>query len=112
MALIPADFRPDPELVRRLPQVIASQEDRFCDTLEAATGTSPATPSDLMAACGMGRSWVFDRLGALAEIGMVTQVSRGRYAMVPGSDVRAGLREIKDRNDRLAREARDLINAQ
>jgi hypothetical protein len=109
---VPDDFRPDPELVKTLPQVIASQEDRFCETLEAATQDSPVTPRDLITACGMSRSWVFDRLGALAEIGMVTQVSRGRYATVPGSDIRAGLAEIKDRNDRLAREARDLLNAQ
>lgn len=109
---VPDDFRPDPELVRQLPQVMASQEDRFCDQVEAAAQDSPATPKDLTAASGMGRSWVFDRLAALAEIGMVTQVSRGRYAVVPGSDIRAGLREIKTRNDRLAREARDMINAQ
>lgn len=108
----PDDFRPDPALVKQLGKVLATQEDRFCDALEAATAGSPATPKGLESASGMGRSWVFDRLGALAEIGMVTQVSRGRYAVVPGSDVRAGLREIKDRNDRLAREARDLINAQ
>jgi len=111
MDQVPDDFRPDPKLVKRLPQVIASQTDLFCDTLEAATQSSPVTPADLIAACGMSRSWVFDRLGALAEIGVVTQVSRGRYAMVPGSDIRIGLAEIKARNDRLAREAAELVNA-
>ena len=111
MARVPDDFRPDPELVRRLPQVIASQEERFCEALEAATSDSPATPRDLMAASGMGRSWVFDRLGALAEVGTVTQVSRSRYVLVPGSDIRRSLAEIKERNKRLNQEARDLIDA-
>jgi hypothetical protein len=109
---VPDDFRPDPALVKQLPQVMASQEDRFCDEVGAATQDSPVTPKDLTAVSGMGRSWVFDRLGALAEIGMVTQVSRGRYAVVPGSDIRAGMREIKSRNDRLAREAAELAGAQ
>lgn len=108
---VPDDFRPDPRLVKLLPRVIATQTDRFCDALEAATQASPVTPADLKDASGMGRSWVFDRLTALQEIGCVTLVSRGRYAAVPGSDIRAGLAEIKARNDRLAREAADLINA-
>jgi LAGLIDADG-like domain len=108
---LPDDFRPDPALVKRLGKVMATQEDRFCDTLEDATADSPVSPADLIKASGMGRSWVFGRLAALAEIGMVTQVSRGRYTAVPGSDIRRGLREIKARSERLAREAREIVNA-
>ena len=108
---VPADFRPDPDLVKRLPQVIASQQDRFCDELETATADSPVRPKELIAASGMSESWVHDRLGALQEIGQVTLVSRGRYAAVPGADIRAGLAEIKTRNDRLAREAKQMIDA-
>lgn len=108
---VPDDFRPDPKLVKQLGKVMATQEDRFCDTLEGAAADSPVSPSDLMKASGMGRSWVFDRLGALAEIGLITQVSRGRYTAVPGADIRRGLTEIKSRSDRLAREAREIANA-
>ena len=111
MAQIPGDFRPDPALVARLPQVIASQEDRFAETLQGATADSPATPKSLMQASGRSSSWVHDRIAALAEIGHVTQVSRGQYVPVPGTDVRRGLAEIKTRNDRLAREARQMVSA-
>jgi hypothetical protein len=64
-----------------------------------------------MAASGRGKSFVHDRLAALAELGQITQVSRALYAALPGSDIRAGLAEIKTRNDRLNAEARQMINA-
>jgi hypothetical protein len=110
-AQLPGDFTPDPRLVGQLPAELASQEDRFCAALSAATADSPITPKDLMTASDRGKSFVHDRLGALAEIGQITQVSRGQYAALPGSDIRAGLAEIKDRNDRLNREAREMVNA-
>jgi len=108
---LPAGFSPDPRLLDRLPAALASQEDRFCAALQAATAGSPVTPRDLMAESGRAKSWIHDRLAALLETGQITQVSRGRYAALPGSDIRAGLDEIRDRNDRLNREARDMINA-
>ena len=111
MSRIPADFKPDPRLVARLGAAIAAEESRFADALEAATSDSPATPKDLMHQSGRGHSWVHDQLGALTEIGMVTQVSRGRYVTLPGSDIRQGLQQIKDRNARLNAEAREKINA-
>jgi len=111
MARVPDDFTPDPELVRRLPFVIASQEDRFAELLQGATADSPATPKGLAEASGRGRTWCHDQIGALTEIGHVTQVSRGQYVPVPGMDIRRGLAEVKARNARLAREARDKINA-
>jgi hypothetical protein len=111
MSRVPADFTPDPRLVRQLPAMMASQEDRFADALEAAGQASPATPKDLMGQSGMGHSWVHDRIAALAEIGMVTQLSKGRYVTVPGSDIRRGLQVIKDRNAKLNAEARQKINA-
>ena len=111
MSRIPDDFRPDPRLVARLGAAIADEESRFADALEAATSDSPATPKDLMHDSGRGHSWVHDQLGALAEIGMVTQVSRGRYVTVPGSDIRRGMQQIKDRNARLNAEAREKIDA-
>jgi hypothetical protein len=108
---LPGSFTPDPRLVGQLPAELASQEDRFCAALQAATAGSPITPKDLMTASGRAKSWVHDRLGALAETGQVTQVSRGQYAALPGSDIRAGLGEIKARTDRLNREAREMVNA-
>ena len=108
---VPDDFRPDPELVRRLPQMIASEEDRFAEALQGATADSPATPRDLAATSGRGRTWCHDQLNALVEIGYVTQVSRGQYTPVPGTGIRQGLAEVKARNARLAREAREKINA-
>jgi len=111
MSRIPADFRPDPRLVSQLPAMMASQEDRFAGALEAADADSPATPKDLMAASGFASSWVHGRLAALAEIGLVTQLSKGRYVTVPGGDIRRGLQEIKDRNARLNAEARQKIDA-
>ena len=111
MARVPADFRPDPALVRLLPQMIASEEDRFAEALQGATADSPATPRDLAATSGRGRTWCHDQLNALVEIGFVTQVSRGQYTPVPGMQVRQGMAEVKARNAKLAREAREKINA-
>ena len=109
-ARLPADFRPDPRLVGQLGAAIASQEARFCSVLQAATADSPVTPKDLTRESGMSRSWVHDRLAALLEIGQITQVSRGMYASLPGSDIKAGLGEIKARNDRLNAEARQIVS--
>lgn len=111
MARIPDGFRPDPELVRRLPRVIASQEAWFAEALQGAAADSPATPRSLMAESGRGSSWVHDQLGALLETGYVTQVSRGQYAAVPGMSIRQGMAEIKARNARLGREAREMVDA-
>ena len=111
MSGIPDDFRPDPRLVARLPQVIATQEDLFAEALEGADATSPATPKDLGVTSGRGRTWCHGQLGALMEIGYVTQVTRGQYVPVPGMDIRQGMQLIKDRNARLNREAVQKINA-
>lgn len=110
-ARLPDDFKPDPALVKQLGKVMAGQKNRFCEILEDATHDSPVTAQELIDGSGMGRSWVFGRLSDLAEIGIVTQVSRGRHALVPGCDVRRGLAEIAARNDRLAREAREMVDA-
>jgi hypothetical protein len=111
MSRVPDDFAPDPRLVAKLPAAMATQEDRFADALEAADATSPVTPRDLIGASGFGHSWVHDRLNALVETGFVTQVTRGRYAALPGSDIRLGLKGIRERNDQLGREARQKISA-
>lgn len=49
-----------------------------------AAGDDGATVADLMAACGMGRSWVYYRLSALADAGRAVQASRGTWRAVPG----------------------------
>ena len=111
MARVPADFRPDPAMVARLPQVIASQENLFAEALQGATADSPATPRDLAAASGRARTWCHGQLGALMEVGYVTQVSRGQYVPVPGMDIREGMRLVRDRNARLNREAARKVSA-
>jgi hypothetical protein len=110
--LLPAGFRPDPAAVRALPRVMAAQRAAFCHHLETATAAAPVTPRDLAARSGMSRSWVFARMAGLAELGLVTQASRGLYYAVPGADIAAGLAEITGRADRTAAEARQIINAQ
>ena len=110
-ALLPDSFRPDPRLVGQLGATIAAQEARFAELLQAAAMDSPVTPKDLVRESGMSRSWVHDRLSALAETGVTAQVSRGLYYALPGADVTAGLREIKARNDRLNAEARQMISS-
>jgi len=107
---LPAGFTPDPRLVGQLGATVAAQEARFAELLQAATMDSPVTPKDLVRESGMSRSWVHDRLSALAETGVTAQVSRGLYYSLPGADAVAGLREIKARNDRLNTEARQMIS--
>jgi hypothetical protein len=111
MSRVPEDFRPDPAMVARLPAAMASQEDRFADALEASATDSPVTPKELKEISGFGNSWIHDRIAALTEIGQVTQVSRGRYAALPGADIRAGLQAIKERQAALGREAQQKVNA-
>ena len=62
--------RPEPE---------AALREALC-----AAGDDGATVADLMAACGMGRSWVYYRLSALADAGRAVQASRGTWRAVPG----------------------------
>ena len=88
--------------------VIRTQEERFAAALEAAgAGISPA---QLMGESGRGSSWVHEKLKALVELGAVTQAGRGLYVAVPGADVAAALGMIKDRGDRLYREARAMVD--
>ena len=110
MSRLPDDWQPDPGIVARIPAALASQEDRFADALGTATADSPVTPKELKELSGFGNSWIHDRLAALTEIGQVTQVSRGRYAALPGADIRAGLQTIKERQAALGKEAREKIN--
>jgi hypothetical protein len=53
----------------------------------ALTSARPqgATIGELMAACGMGRSWVYARLAELAQAGHAVQVSRGTWRAAPGN---------------------------
>lgn len=111
MAAVPADFRPDPAHVGQLAEALASGEDRFCHALQSATMTSPISPKQLMEISGFAKTWVHGRLNALAEIGQVTLVSRGMYAPRPGASIKAGLQEITTRNDKLSREAEQILDA-
>jgi S-DNA-T family DNA segregation ATPase FtsK/SpoIIIE len=46
-------------------------------------GPEGAAVGELMAACGMGRSWVYARLAELAQAGRAVQVSRGMWRAAP-----------------------------
>jgi DNA segregation ATPase FtsK/SpoIIIE, S-DNA-T family len=62
----------------------ASQDDAAASLWAALREASEHGRSvkDLMAATGMGRSWVYARLQELAAAGSVTQVARGRWVLV------------------------------
>jgi S-DNA-T family DNA segregation ATPase FtsK/SpoIIIE len=49
----------------------------------AGAGTEGTTVGDLMAACGMSRSWVYYRLREHAEAGRAVQTARGAWRAVP-----------------------------
>lgn len=70
-ALVPADDGNGPEAA-------------LWDALRAA-GPEGASVASLSAACGMGRRWVYYRLGELADAGSAVQAARGKWrAAVPG----------------------------
>jgi S-DNA-T family DNA segregation ATPase FtsK/SpoIIIE len=57
----------------------------------ASAGTEGATVTDLMAACGMGRSWVYYRLREHARAGRAVQTARGAWrAITPQSGSSGG----------------------
>ena len=89
--------------------VIRTEVERFVAALETAppSGTSPALLGE---ESGRGRTWIHDQLNALVDAGAVTQIGRGRYAPVPGADIRAAMAAIKTRNDHLYREARATVS--
>lgn len=93
-----------------LGRVIRTEVERFVAALEAAPAAG-ISPAQLMDESGRGSSWVHERLKALVDLGAVTQVGRGLYVPVPGAGIAAALETIKDRNDRLYREARSMVNA-
>jgi hypothetical protein len=104
---LPRDFRPAKV---NLGPVIARQKDAFAVALESAPpgGISPA---QLAEESGRGRTWVHGQLGALVDLGAVTQLGRGRYAPADGQDIRQAMAAIKENGDRLHREARQMVNA-
>lgn len=70
------DVRPEPERGSQDP------ESALWAALRSSGGKG-ATVGELMAACGMGRSWVYHRLRQHAEGGHAVQTSRGRWRARP-----------------------------
>src|SRR5262249_21752782 len=70
-----------------LAPAITREKEAFAAALESAPrgGISPA---QLAAESGRGRTWVHGQLTALAALGAVTQIGRGRYAPAPGRAIR------------------------
>ena len=84
----------------------ASREDRLIAALASATEEMPATRRHLMTVSGYDGSVLGDRLAWLREHGYITQPAKGRYARVPGADIRKGLQAARDDAAGRQREAR------
>jgi len=92
----PADLRP----------VLERQRDMFATALAGAAGG--ISPAQLKAESGMSTSWIHPMLAALIEHGAVTQLSRGRYAPLPGTSVTEAMEAITRERDALFRDARKV----
>jgi hypothetical protein len=93
-----------------LAPVIAKQKDDFATALESAP-PGGISPTQLKKESGMSEPWVYQQLRALVDLGAVTQIGRGRYVPVAGSDIRQAMAEIRDQAARLYREAKQMVNA-
>jgi hypothetical protein len=82
------------------------QKDAFADALAAASPAHGISPAQLREESGMGRTWIHQMLAALAEADAVTQLRRGLYAPLPGTDIHAAIELVEAGNDQLLREAR------
>jgi hypothetical protein len=106
---IPDGFRPSPGVVAGMRTVTRRQKDAFADALASAErGISPAR---LREESGMGRTWIHQMLAALAGQDAVTQLRRGLYAPLPGTDIHAAVELVEAGNDQLLREARRSLHA-
>ena len=90
---------------------LADQERQWAAELQRAPAGIGVKPARLEAVSGMGRTRTHELLNALIGRGVITKLSYGRYAPLPGQDVEAGLRAIKEANDRLAEQARQMVSA-
>lgn len=78
---------------------------RFAAKLDAAPSAG-TTPKELVQASGFSREWVRQLLNALVEVNAVEQVSYGRYRpLMPAWE---GLEILRERQERLAAEAREM----
>ena len=90
---------------------LADQERQWAAELQRAPAGIGVKPARLEAVSGMGRTRTHELLNALIGRGVITKLSYGRYAPLPGQDVEAGLRAVKEANDRLAEQARQMASA-
>lgn len=107
---IPDGFRPSSGIVASMKTVTRRQKDAFADALAAAPPQHGISPAQLREESGMGRTWIHQMLAALAEQDAVTQLRRGLYAPLPGTDIRAAVELVEAGNDQLLREARAAAN--
>lgn len=71
------------------------QEDRFIQALKAASPASPVATARLITVSGWSYRWVRSLLATLVSEGVITRVTKGWYAPVPGADLREGVRIAK-----------------
>lgn len=70
----------------------------FAAAAEASAG-QVTTPAALVAASGMGRTWVQQRLRYLVTAGVAAQVATGEYVITPGAGITAALAAEKAGDD-------------
>lgn len=104
---VPAPPVIDPAL---LADRMTRQKARFADLLAAAP-PGGIKPSQLATGSGMSTSWIHLTLRPLADRGVITQLTRGRYGPVAGQDIWTAMQVIEAERSALADEARDQDTA-
>lgn len=88
----------------RLADVLAAQQDAFCDALSP----EGATVAQLVTESGCSKTWAYDTLPRLAQAGAVAEVRRGLWACLPGADVHAALAGLKATDAMLKADAKAI----
>jgi hypothetical protein len=89
---------------RNLGAVLSQNKEQFAEALTSAP-SGGISPKELIAESGMSPPWVHQKLALLQEAQAVTKLGRGRYAAVPGADVREAMAALDAAGERLFREA-------
>jgi hypothetical protein len=76
------------------------QEDRFIAALVCTAEGGPVTTARLIAVSGWQRHWVARILPVLVAEGCITRVATGHFVIVPGADLREGIRVAREQAQR------------
>ena len=89
---------------RNLGAVLSQNKEQFAEALASAPAAG-ISPKELIAESGMSPPWVHQKLARLQEVQVVTKLGRGRYAAIPGADIREAMAALDAAGERLLREA-------